>query len=115
MAYNNSGTGSLSTSSLFQNTQVSNNIPVQSPIGNKIITAGNMLSFTITATDADSDPITYGTNASNGTLNTTTGEYSWTTSSSDVGTYTWYFNSSDNYGGIDTRNNNSDSFSPSQS
>ena len=53
-------------------------------------------------TDADSDPITYGTNASHGVLNKTTGEYSWTTNSSDVGTYTWYFNSSDNYGGIDT-------------
>ena len=92
----------MNTSSLFLNTQVSNNIPVQSTIGDRIITAGNVESFTVTATDADPDPITYGTNASHGVLNKTTGEYSWTTNSSDVGTYTWYFNSSDNYGGIDT-------------
>ena len=101
-AYNNSGSGSLSSTSLSQNTQLSNNNPVQSSINDKTITAGNILSFTVSASDADSDQITYGTNASKGVLNRLTGEYSWSTGGSDVGTYTWYFNSSDNHGGIDT-------------
>ncbi|CAG0994524.1 hypothetical protein METP1_02484 [Methanosarcinales archaeon] len=100
-AYNNSGIGSLSSTSLSQNTQLSNNNPVQSSIGNRTITAGAILNFNVSASDADSDPITYGTNASKGILNRSTGEYSWSTSSSDVGSYTWYFNSSDNYDGID--------------
>src|SRR5659263_234775 len=99
-AYNNSGIGS--STSLSQNTQVPNNNPVQSSIGNRIITAGAVLSITVNSTDADSDPITYGTDASKGVLNSSTGEYSWTTSSSDVGIHTWYFNTSDNYGGIAT-------------
>ncbi|KPQ44433.1 MAG: hypothetical protein MPEBLZ_00992, partial [Candidatus Methanoperedens nitroreducens] len=54
------------------------------------------------ATDADNDTIIYGTNATNGTINATTGEYSWQTNSSDAGTYVWYFNSTDNYGGTAT-------------
>src|SRR3990172_2482831 len=76
-AYNNSDTGILSSSSVSQNTQLANNQPVQTPIGDRIITAGNVLSFNVTATHADSDPITYSTNATNGILNSTTGEYSW--------------------------------------
>jgi hypothetical protein len=103
-AYNSSGAGSLSTGSVSQNTQVTNNPPAQNPIGNKNVTAGDLLTFTISATDADNDPIMYGTNATNGTLNTTTGDYSWQTNLSDTGTYEWYFNSSDNYGGIAIEN-----------
>ena len=57
------------------------------------------MSFTVSATDADSYLITYATNATKGTLNPTTGAYSWTTTVYDVGNYTWSFNSSDNYGG----------------
>jgi hypothetical protein len=98
-AYNASGTGTLSTFPVFQNIQVANNVPNQTTIGSKTITAGMLLTFNVSATDADNDTITYGTNATNGTLNGTTGNYSWQTMSSDVGTYVWYFNSSDNYGG----------------
>lgn len=50
------------------------------------------------------ETLTYGTNASNGTLNTSTGVYSWLTTSGDVGVYNWYFNVSDGYGGVDTEN-----------
>jgi len=99
-AYNNSGSGSLSSTPAYRNTRLANNPPVQTLIGNKTITAGDILSFNVQATDADSDPITYGSNASHGTLNVSTGAYSWTTTGLDVGTYTWYFNSSDNYGGV---------------
>ncbi len=99
-AYNSSGAGSLSTGSVSQNTQVPNNPPAQNPIGNKNVTAGNLLTFTVSATDADNDTMTYGTNATKGALNATTGVYSWQTGSNDVGTYVWYFNSSDGYGGV---------------
>ncbi|MFZ3166281.1 MAG: carboxypeptidase-like regulatory domain-containing protein, partial [Candidatus Methanoperedens sp.] len=99
-AYNNSGSGSLSPAPASQNTRVANNLPVQAPIGNKTVTAGNVLNLTVSAIDADSDQITYGSNKSKGTLDSTTGEYSWATTGSDVGTYVWYFNSSDSFSGI---------------
>jgi hypothetical protein len=99
-AYNSSGAGSFSAGSISQNTQVPNNPPVQVQIGNKNVTAGDLLTFTVSTTDADNDTITYGTNATIGTLNPATGVYSWQTTSSDVGTYIWYFNSSDGYGGV---------------
>jgi hypothetical protein len=99
-AYNSSGTGSLSAGSVSQNTQVPNNPPAQAQIGNMDITAGDLLTFTVSATDADNDTITYGTNATKGTLNATTGVYSWQTTSSDAGAHVWYFNSSDSYGGV---------------
>jgi len=35
-------------------------------------------------------------------LNNSTGNYSWLTAEIDVGVYSWYFNASDGYGGIDT-------------
>ncbi len=98
-AYNSSGSGSLNPTPASNNTRVLNNAPVQSLIGNKNATAGSALTFTITATDADSDAITYGTNAPEGALNPATGVYSWTPAHSDAGNYTWYFNSSDGYGG----------------
>ena len=101
-AYNFSGTGTLNTTPVSNNTQVANNVPDQTTIGNKTVTAGDLLTFNVSATDADNDTITYGTNATYGSLNATTGEYSWPTNSTDAGTYIWYFNSSDNYGGIST-------------
>ena len=99
-AYNSSGAGTLNTTAVSSNTQVVNNLPDQTTIGNKIVTAGDLLTFIVSATDADNDTITYGTNATKGTLNSTTGTYSWQTDINDVGIYVWYFNSSDNYGGI---------------
>ncbi len=99
-AYNASGTGSLSASPATKNTQIPNNPPVQSPIGNKIVNEGQWLNFTVNATDADNDLITYGTNATKGSFNATTGNFSWLTMYSDAGVYVWYFNSSDSYGGV---------------
>ncbi len=99
-AYNSSGSGSLSLASALQNTRVANNVPVQSPIGNKAVSEGELLTFTVSATDADSDAITYSANATKGTLNPTTGIYSWTPGYADAGIYVWEFNSSDNYGGV---------------
>jgi hypothetical protein len=102
-AYNVSGTGTLNKTSLSNNTQVTNNVPAQSPLTDKTITSGSLLTFNVNATDLDLDPIIYGTNATNGTLNPTTGDYSWLTTSSDVGTYVWYFNSTDPFAGVATQ------------
>src|SRR5659263_369311 len=101
-AYNNSGTGQLSQTPATMNTQVTNNVPVLGSIGDKTVTAGNLLSFTMLATDADSDPLTNSTNASKGAFTPSTGIYTWTPSESDVGTYLWTFYSNDSYGGSDS-------------
>ncbi|MCX9087126.1 MAG: hypothetical protein OIN90_06150, partial [Candidatus Methanoperedens sp.] len=99
-AYNASGSGTPSLNPVSGETQVLNAAPLQAPIGDKAVTSGSLLTFIVSATDADNDTIIYGTNATNGTINATTGEYSWQTNSSDTGIYTWNFNSSDNYGGV---------------
>lgn len=99
-AYNSSGAGSLSSVSISQNTRIQNNPPVQAAIGNKNVTAGSLLTFAVSASDLDNDTIAYGTNATKGTLDSATGNYSWQTSGGDAGAYAWYFNSSDNYDGI---------------
>ena len=82
--------------------RVTNNVPVLGSIGDKTVTAGNLLSFTMLATDADSDPLTNSTNASKGAFTPSTGMYTWTPSESDVGTYLWTFYSNDSYGGSDS-------------
>ncbi len=99
-AYNNSGNGTISNSSISLNTQRANNIPVQMPIGNKVLYENELLQFRVSAVDADSDMITYASNASRGTFDKDTGQFTWTPGTGDAGYYTWYFNSVDSYGGI---------------
>ncbi len=101
-AYNNSGAGQLSQTPATMNTQVANNVPVLGSIGPKTVTAGQLLTFAISATDADSDPLTNATNATKGSFTPSTGLYTWTPAGIDVGTYLWEFNTSDTYGGIDS-------------
>ena len=96
--------GNINTTNVWFNVTIPNNVPNQTTIGNKTVTAGDLLTFNVSATDLDNDTITYGTNATYGSLNATTGEYSWPTNSTDAGTYIWYFNSSDIYGGTATEN-----------
>jgi hypothetical protein len=64
-----------------------NHPPVLAPIGNKTVTAGQLLNFTVTATDADQDTLTYSvTNLPSGAnFNTSTGVFNWT--SPVAGTY----------------------------
>ena len=100
-AYNSSGTGTLNATNVSNNTQVANNVPIQTGIGAQTVTAGNWLNFTVNATDADSDSIIYGKDTLTGSLNATTGNFTWLTNSGDVNTYSWEFNSSDGYGGLD--------------
>jgi hypothetical protein len=62
---------------------------VLAPIGNKSVTAGQQLQFTISATDPDGNPLTY--SASNlpfgASFNAGTQTFSWTPSSNQTGTY----------------------------
>lgn len=94
VATNNSGGYS---DAVIQKTQIPNNPPIQN-ISDKTITVGSTLSFTI-AIDEDGDILTLATNASKGSINSTTGIYSWVSNQSDIGTYIWYFSSKDDYGG----------------
>ena len=70
----------------------SNQAPVLAAIGNKTVNEGSLLSFTATASDADSGQtrtFSLGAGAPTGaTINATTGVFSWTpTESQGVGTY----------------------------
>ncbi|MFZ2411194.1 MAG: putative Ig domain-containing protein, partial [Candidatus Methanoperedens sp.] len=99
-AWNSSGTGTLNITPAQNNTRIPNNVPVLSPIGSKTVAENQTLSFTISATDADGDTLTYGSNVTKGAFNTGTGLFTWTPGFVDSGTYVWYFNSSDGYGGV---------------
>jgi len=101
-AFNSSGSGNLNQTPAMRNTRIPNNYPIQAGIGSKSINENQTLSFTVSAIDADGDTITYGTNATGGNLNTTTGAFTWTPTFADAGTYIWYFNSSDSYGAVAT-------------
>jgi len=72
-----------------------NNPPVLGSIGNRVVTEGRQLVFGILATDADSDLITYTTNADKGVLGALDGGFVWTPTHADVGVHTWTFNASD--------------------
>ena len=79
-----------------------NNVPVLNSIGNKSITAGYTLAFTVAATDADNDPITYRAAGlpAGAAFNSATGAFSWTPVS--TGTYGITFTAEDGKGGIDS-------------
>jgi parallel beta-helix repeat protein len=81
-----------------------NTDPILNPIGDKNVTAGDTLSFSISATDTDTNPtdtITYGTDFSNLTFNTGTGAVSWTPGDADSGNHSVNFTATDNIGGWD--------------
>ncbi|MBI3996332.1 MAG: S8 family serine peptidase [Candidatus Omnitrophica bacterium] len=66
-----------------------NHPPVLQPIGNQTVVAGQLLSFTVTASDPDGDALTLSaTNLPAGSsFDPSTGLFSWTPSSSQAGTY----------------------------
>ena len=65
--------------------------PVLGPIGNKTVSEGTLLTFTATATDQDSDPLTYSLdsgNPSGSSINPSTGVFTWTpTAAQGPGSY----------------------------
>jgi hypothetical protein len=66
-----------------------NQAPVLSAIGNKSVTAGQLLSFTISATDPDGNPLTYSASnlPSGASFNASTRTFSWTPTYTQAGTY----------------------------
>lgn len=81
-----------------------NHSPVLNPISNKMIDEGSTLSFTISAIDADNDPLIFSTShlPNGATFNASTRTFSWTPTYSQSGTYQVSFASDDGYGGIDS-------------
>jgi streptogramin lyase len=78
-----------------------NHSPVLTAIGNKAINEGSTLSFTITATDGDNDPLTFAAASlpSGAAFNASTRTFSWTPAYSQSGTYPVTFTADDGYGG----------------
>jgi uncharacterized protein YkwD len=76
-----------------------NHAPVQSPIGNKTITAGNNLTFTVTATDQDEDPLTFTAVGLPAGATFAGGAFAWTPMA--VGASTLRFQVTDGRGGTD--------------
>ena len=82
-----------------------NRSPVLAPIGNKSIEEGSLLSFTVSATDADGDTITYSAvNLPAGAaIGATTGVFKWTPSFTQAGSYPGVvFHANDGHGGDTT-------------
>jgi hypothetical protein len=69
---------------------IGDNPPVLSPIGNKAVTEGSLLSFTVSASDPDGDTLTYTVSnlPSGATFQPATRTFSWTPGDIQSGTYT---------------------------
>ena len=67
----------------------SNNPPVLDPIGNRTVTAGSQLQFTVSASDPDDTNLTYSASnlPSGATFNASTHMFSWSPTTGQVGTY----------------------------
>ncbi|WP_135606233.1 disaggregatase related repeat-containing protein, partial [Methanococcoides sp. NM1] len=76
---------------------VNNNAPVLNSIGSRTLEVGNSLSFMVSASDADDDTLTYSATGlpAGATIDTTSGEFSWTPSDGQAGTYGVMFEVSD--------------------
>jgi hypothetical protein len=62
--------------------------PVLAAVGNRSVTAGQTLSFQLSATDANGDPLTYeGNNLPDGATVSEAGAFSWTPTLAQVGVY----------------------------
>src|SRR4029077_14093615 len=75
-----------------------NRAPVLAPIGNKTVAENAALTFTATATDPDSDTVTFSASGlpMGATLNATTGAFSWTPTYDQSGSYPVTFTATDN-------------------
>src|SRR3989442_9785248 len=75
-----------------------NRAPVLAAIGNKSVAENAALTFTISATDPDSDTVSYSATGlpAGATLNATTGAFSWTPGYDQAGSYPVTFTATDN-------------------
>lgn len=92
------GTDSASETVNVAVTGGTNDAPVLAPIGNKTVTVGNTLTFTVSATDADGDPLTFAALnlPASATFDTGTRTFTWTpTAAQAPGSYPVTFTASD--------------------
>jgi VCBS repeat-containing protein len=85
----NDGVTNSNTATVTITITAVNSAPVLSAIGNKSITQGQLLTFTVSATDPDGDKLTYSaSNMPTGAVFTpATGVFSWTPASGQAGNY----------------------------
>jgi hypothetical protein len=80
-----------------------NHPPVLNPIGNKTVNVGNTLTFAVSATDPDNDPLTYSVSPlplpANASFDTNTRAFTFTPAVSQVGSFNLSFAVSDGRGG----------------
>lgn len=76
---------------------ISNSVPELSPVGNKSVLENATLNFTVTATDADGDALTYSIESlpEGAGFNPATGQFSWTPDFTQSGIYSMTFTVSD--------------------
>ncbi|MGE5308017.1 MAG: putative Ig domain-containing protein [Deltaproteobacteria bacterium] len=79
--------------------------PVFQSIADQTVNENSPLSFTVSATDPDSDPVTMsaGTLPKGASFNASTGSFTWTPDYTQAGTYTVIFTASDGKGGTATK------------
>ena len=102
-AWNSSGVGTLSAGTLSDNVSLPNN-PITLTNYSLLYSVQEFDTITIDFdyTDVDGDVVTFATNAVNGSLDSATGVYSWTTTLGDRCDNYWTFNVSDGYGSVDS-------------
>ncbi|MFH1682217.1 MAG: putative Ig domain-containing protein, partial [Candidatus Woesearchaeota archaeon] len=76
-------------------TPVTNNVPVLSPIGSKTVKEGSLLEFTVSATDADNDALTFTAESLPTGATFSNQKFSWTPSSTQSGDYSVIFRVTD--------------------
>jgi hypothetical protein len=81
-----------------------NQAPVISAIGDKTVAETQLLAFTVSAIDADADPLTWSAAGlpTGAVFNTSSGAFTWTPTAGQSGTYAVTFNVSDGRGGTDS-------------
>ncbi len=90
--------GSLSdTESVWITVIAVNHPPVLTPIGNKAVGIGNLLNFTVNATDPDDSNLTFSSSSMpfNATFNSTTSSFAWIPNATQIGTYNVKFGVTD--------------------
>lgn len=79
-----------------------NHAPVLETIGNKAVVKGTLLSFVLSATDADGDQVSYSASGLPTGASLSGNTFSWTPAFDQVGTYQVTFTASDGKGGEDS-------------
>ena len=77
-----------------------NRLPIFTPVSDKVANEAETVAFTVSATDADGDPITLAMDSgpTGATFDAGTGSFSWVTDHFDAGTYTADFSAFDSHG-----------------